>query len=67
MAVGKMEPGGLDLFILDGAGSQRVEGRLFFAARHNIDIATIPASCTDEIQLMDVIVNAKFKNALYYQ
>ena len=57
------------LFILDGAGSHRVEGGLFFAAcaRHNIDVAIIPASCTDEIQLMDVVVNAKFKNALYYQ
>ena len=43
------------LFILDGAGSQKVEGGLFFAA------------CTDEIQLMDVVVNAKFKNSLYYK
>ena len=56
------------LFILDGAGSHKVEGGLFFAAcaRNNIDIAIIPASCTDEIQLMHVIVNAKFKNSLYY-
>ena len=43
------------LFILDGAGSHKVEGGLFFAA------------CTDEIQLMDVVVNAKFKNSLYYK
>ena len=54
----------MTLFILDGA-----EGGLFFAACvcHNIGIAIIPASCTDEIQLMDVVVNAKFKNALYYK
>ena len=57
------------LFILDGAGSDKVEGGLFFAAcaRNNIDVAIIPASCTDEIQLMDVVVNAKFKNSLYYK
>ena len=57
------------LFILDGAGSHKVEGGLFFAAcaRNNIDVAIIPASCTDEIQLMDVVVNAKFKNSLYYK
>ena len=57
------------LFILDGVGSHKVESGLFFAAcaRNNIDVAIIPASCTDEIQLMDVVVNAKFKNSLYYK
>ena len=57
------------LFIIDGAGSHRVEVGLFFAAfkRNNIDVAVIPASCTDEIQLMDVVVNAKFKDSLYYK
>ena len=56
-------------FKFDGAGSHKVEGGLFFAAcaRNNIDVAIIPASCTDEIQLMDVVVNAKFKNSLYYK
>ena len=57
------------LFILDAAGSHRVRGGLFFAAcKHdNVDIAIIPASCTDEIQLMDLVMNAKFKNSLYYK
>ena len=51
------------LVILDGASSHKVEGGLFFAAcaRNNIDVAIIPASCTDEIQFMDVVVNEKFK------
>ena len=58
----------MTLFIFDGAGSHRVEGGLFLAAckRNNIDVAVIPASCTDEIQLMDVVVNAK-KDSMYYQ
>ena len=57
------------LFILYGVGSHKVESGLFFAAcaRNNIDVAIIPVSCTDEIQLMDVVVNAKFKNSLYYK
>ena len=50
-------------------GSHKVESGLFFVAcaRNNIDVAIIPASCTDQIQLMDVVVNAKFKNSLYYK
>ena len=57
----------MSLFILDGAGSHKVEDGLFFAARarNNIDVAIIPVFCTDEIQLMDVVVNAKFTNSLY--
>ena len=51
------------LFIIDGAGSHKVVDDLFFV----IDIAIIPAPCTDEIQLMDVVVNAKYKDSLYYQ
>ena len=56
------------LFILEGACSHRVEGALFTAAcaRNNIDVAIIPASCTNEIQFKDV-VNAKFLSSLYYK
>ena len=56
------------LFILDGACSHRVEGALFTAAcaRNNIDVAIIPASCTNEIQLKE-LVNAKFISFLYYK
>ena len=55
------------LFIVDGAGSHK--GPLFKAAcrRNNIDLAVIPASCTDEIQLIDVAVNSEFKNQMYYE
>ena len=54
------------LFIVDGAGSHK--GPLFKAAcaRNNIDLAVIPASCTDEIQLIDVAVNKPFKDMMYY-
>ena len=55
------------LFIVDGAGSHK--GPLFKATckRNNIDLAVIPASCTDEIQLIDVAVNGEFKNQMYYE
>ena len=55
------------LFIVDGAGSHK--GPLFKGAckRNNIDLAVIPASCTDEIQLIDVAVNSEFKNQMYYE
>ena len=45
------------LFILDGACSHRVEGALFTAAcaRNNIDVAIIPASCTNEIHKFFVL------------
>ena len=51
------------LFIIDGAGSHKVVDDLFFV----IDIAIIPAPCTDEIQLMDVVVDAKYEDSMYYQ
>ena len=56
------------LFILDGACSHMVEGALFTAAcaRNNIEVAIIPASCTNEIQLKE-LVNAKFISSLYYK
>ena len=55
------------LFIVDEAGSHK--GPLFRAAcaRNNIDLAVIPASCTDEIQLMDVVLNGKFKDWMYFK
>ena len=57
------------LFIIDGAGSHKVADGLFFAdfKLNKIDIAIISAPCTDEIQLMDVVVNATYKDSLYYQ
>ena len=39
----------------------------FCPPTNNIDLAIIPASCTDEIQLMDVVVNGKFKHTMYFQ
>ena len=55
------------LFIIDAAAaSHKVVGCLFFAAckLNKIDLVIIPASCTDEIQLMDVVVNAKYKDSM---
>jgi len=55
------------LFIVDGAGSHK--GSLFKSAcrKNNIDLAVIPASCTDEIQLVDVAVNKPFKDGMYFE
>ena len=55
------------LWIIDGASSHKTEALKAICKRNNIDLAIIPASCTDEIQLMDVAVNYVFKDKMYYE